>query len=246
MAIGNREVAIQGNTLARQIRTALADQILSGKLAPGTRLKDNDVAALFGTSNTPVREALRELAEQGLVEMQPYRGCVVRYMDPSEVEEAYDVRQALEEAAVRRAATRLTGEQLDQLEALVQENAAADAAGDAERGLAASVAFHLLIVEAAGNRTLSHIFEDLFRRVHLPQRAATVHLLGEPQPGHAALLAALRARDAEHAAALMREHIAASKARIVTALGEAIASGKIPATSPRNRLHRLPDLSSLS
>lgn len=246
MAIGNREVAIQGNTLARQIRTALADEILSGKLVPGTRLKDNDVAALFGTSNTPVREALRELAEQGLVEMQPYRGCVVRYMDPAEVEEAYDVRQALEEAAVRRAVTRLTDEQLDQLEALVQENAAADAAGDAEHALTASIAFHKLIIEAAGNRTLSRIFEDLYRRVQMPQRAATVDVRGEPQPGHAALLAALRARDAEQAVVLTRDHIAASKALIAAALGEAVASGRIPAVTPRNRLHRLPDLDSLS
>ena len=209
---------IRGNTLAQQIRAALMEQILSGELSPGTRLKDGDVAAQFGTSNTPVREALRELAKDGLVEIQPYRGCLVRRMDLDELAEIFDVRVALEAFVVRLAAHNLTATQLGGLESLVEQYEAAVASDDRDRADQVADSFHHLLAEATGNHTLACLLRhfsnriQLARRMYLRQRRAPPHLSCRP------ILEALQAGDTERAAALMADHIICAKQELIEGL----------------------------
>jgi DNA-binding GntR family transcriptional regulator len=205
-----------GRTLARRISVALAERILSGELPPGTRLKDCDVARQFGTSNTPVREAFRELARDGLVELHPYRGCVVLSADPGELAEILEVRAVLEAEAARLAAPRLTQEQLAELEILAGQCENAYAAGEPQRGIAADLDFHWGVVEAAGNETMARIVRELHARMRVMCQAHVAMLPASAEPTHHALLAALRSRDGGRASALMAEHIA-SQRRAMTA-----------------------------
>lgn len=200
-----------GRTLARRICVALAERILSGELPPGTRLKDCDVARQFGTSNTPVREAFRELARDGLVELHPYRGCVVLSADPGELAEILEVRAVLEAEAARLAAPRLTRDQLAELELLADRCESACAAGEPQRGIAADLDFHWGVVEAAGNETMARILRELHARMRVMCQASIATLPASAEPTHHALLAALRSGDGDRASALMAEHIASQR-----------------------------------
>lgn len=209
---------VNGTTLARHIRDALIDRILSGELAPGSRLKDKEIGAMFGTSSTPVREALRLLAQDGLVEILPYRGCVVRSVDAQELAEIFDVRIILEGHAARQAAARLTPALLKQLEAVVVEHEAAVAAHDGERAGAAGHRFHRLVAEAAGNRTLAFGLQHLYNRSHVAHQIYKREAPPADSPPYRTILEALRAGDGERAEALMVAHIAFRKARMAEAL----------------------------
>lgn len=217
---------VRGNTLARQIAAALTDQILSGELAPGTRLKDNEVAAQFGTSNTPVREALRELAKEGLVEVLPYRGCIVHEVKLGELVEIFDICSVLEPHAARLAASRLTAADLEHLEAQVKEHEAALAVGDYKRANEASTAFHSTMIAAAGNKLLAWGLQYLHARIQIVRRAHLHPLYLAAAPAYRPILEALRARDAERAAALMAGHVAFGKARTIEAWQARHAPGR--------------------
>ncbi len=209
-----------GRTLARRIRTTLAERILNGELPPGTRLKDCDVARQFGTSNTPVREAFRELAQDGLVELQPYRGCIVLRADPAELAEILEVRMVLEAEAARLAAPHLTSEQLAELELLADECDAAHGAGELQRGTAADLDFHWSVVEAAGNQTMARILRELYARTRVMSHGDIARLQTEAEPTHHALLAAFRSRDAHRASMLMAEHIGFQRRAVAAMLNE--------------------------
>lgn len=210
--------AVQSSTLARRIRDALMDRILSGKLRPGTRLKDNEIAASFGTSNTPVREALRLLVRDGLVEILPYRGCTVRSIDLQEVQELFGLRTVLEGYAVRQAAERLTPRWLAQLSAAVVEHEAALVRGDREQAGATAGHFRQLLIEATGNGTLARALQHMDNRLHV---ACSVFLREMPDSGYLpcrAILEALRAHDVGRAEALIADHIALVKDRACRAI----------------------------
>ncbi len=208
---------VESSTLARRIRDALLEGIISGELAPGERLKDSEIAARFGTSNTPVREALRLLVQDGVVEIVPYRGCVVRHIDPQEMADVFEVRMLLLGYAARRAATRLTAAQLQQLDALATEHEQALAAGDLERVAEAGHRFHGVLLEAVGNGTLARLSRDLSTRVRLARRAYLPYV----HPGDAScrdIYEALRARDGGRAEALISAHIAQARDQVCAAL----------------------------
>ncbi len=199
---------VRGNTLAQQVRSALAERIMSGELPPGARLKDNEVAGLFGTSNTPVREALRELEKDGLVVVRPHRGCLVRPLNPEELAEAAEVRIVLEAHAVRVATAKLSPSDLEGLAALVDAYEAAFANGDRVQVRELSDAFHQRLIAAAGNRVLAVAIEHACNCIALARHYYTESL---PQPDVASyrtILEALQVRDGERAAALMADHIA--------------------------------------
>ena len=206
---------VSNQTRAGQIRDALIEKILSGELSPGTRLKDNEVAKMFGTSATPVREAVRELEKYGLVEILPYRGCQVKRLDAQELREIYEVRIALEELAVRRCAEHATEAQLLALEALADEYEVALIDGDMRSAIETGSDFHNLLVEASGNRTLIEMHRGLHNRILLTRRI-------EPLPGrlpqsgdHRAIVDALRRHDADKAASLLAHHIVLGRDRVL-------------------------------
>src|SRR5919198_6527727 len=139
--------------LREQVKELILERILNGTYKPGERLVETRIAAELGTSQAPVREALRDLELLRFVESEPFRGARVREVSEEELIEIYPVRAAIEEVAAREAAKRLDGE-VEQLEAELEAMRTAAERGDLHEQVEHDVAFHRLIVEAAGNQVL--------------------------------------------------------------------------------------------
>jgi DNA-binding GntR family transcriptional regulator len=193
-------------TLSRQIRDSLVSRIVSGQIRPGERLVETRLAATYGTSQAPVREALRELEVMRMVETQPRRGTFVRPFIQETLRESYVVRAALEEAATRLAM--LAGTMpLPSLRAEVAAMRDAAGAGDGEASARASVAFHRHIVEAARNELLKLSWEALQieARTSVTMVATEVDL-HDVARDHAELLDTIERGDLETACKHARDH----------------------------------------
>ena len=193
-------------TLSQQIRDSLVGRIVSGEIAPGERLVETRLAATYGTSQAPVREALRELEAMRMVETRPRRGTFVRHFVQQTLRESYVVRAALEETATRLA---MLGRTVP-VTALRSEVAAMRAAArdaDADAAARASVAFHRHIVDAAQNELLKLSWEALQieARTSVTIVAAGVDL-DDIASDHAELLASIEAGDLEAACKHARDH----------------------------------------
>ncbi|MEO3752878.1 GntR family transcriptional regulator [Streptomyces sp. B6B3] len=183
---------------------ALTRAILTGQLTPGSPLVENELAARFGVSKTPVREALKTLAGRGLVVMSEYRGAAVRTVDAAMARSVYDVRLLLEPEAVRR-----TVAGRSDLTAAHTALARADSAVDtAERSLA-NRDFHRALYLPCGNPLLAQLLDDL-----RDQAALVSSFAWQVDPTwrreadeHRAILARAEEGDAEAAARLLHEHI---------------------------------------
>lgn len=193
-------------TLARQIRDSLVSRIVSGQFGPGERLVETRLAATYGTSQAPVREALRELEVMRLVETQPRRGTFVRPFVQETLRESYVVRAALEETATRLALLAGTVP-IEALRADVETMRAAAERGDGQASAHASVSFHRRIVEAARNELLKLSWEGLQieARTSVTMVATEVDL-HDIVRDHAELLAAMEDGDLETACRQARDH----------------------------------------
>jgi DNA-binding GntR family transcriptional regulator len=152
--------AISRTVLREQVKDVLLHRIVSGELKPGERLVETRIASELGTSQAPVREALRDLELLRLVESEPFRGARVRGFGEEELVEVYPVRAALEELAAKLATKRLAGD-VGALEREVEAMRAAAARGDVNALVRHDIAFHRLIVEAAGNPILEQTWKSL-------------------------------------------------------------------------------------
>ncbi|MGH7291795.1 MAG: GntR family transcriptional regulator, partial [Myxococcota bacterium] len=177
-----------------------------GELEPGERLVETRVAAMFGTSQAPVREALRELETFGLVEIRPRRGTFVRSSVRETRQESYVLRAALEETATRLVL--MAGNvPFDQLRDDVERMHRAAQRDDAEVVSTESVAFHRHIVEAAGNELIKRSWENL----HIEARTSVTIMATTPDLGaiaddHRGLLDSLTEGAVDAACTLAREH----------------------------------------
>ena len=197
-------------TMADRLVPLIEDDIVEGRLPPGTRLDEVRLAERHGVSRTPVREALRRLAETGLVAVRPHRGAVVVRLEPHAVVQMFEVMAEIEAYSGRLAARRATEAELARMTAAHESCGAAEAAGDADGYYAANERFHRLIYAASGNGFLAdeagrmHARLKPYRRLQLraPRRLAAS--LRE----HEAILAALRAGDGARAADALRAHVA--------------------------------------
>jgi DNA-binding GntR family transcriptional regulator len=192
--------------LRDQVRDLLLSRVMSGEYQPGSRLVETRIAQELGVSQAPVREALRDLEQLGLIEYAPFRGSSVRALSVADLLEAFPVRAALEGLACRLAAERITDAELERLAALIERMREAS---DPRQESVADAEFHATIVEAAGNATLSRQWAQLlphartFITMSLP---ASVH--GSVAERHVGILEALRRRDPEAAAHAMDSHLA--------------------------------------
>jgi DNA-binding GntR family transcriptional regulator len=213
--------ALPRSVLADQVKERLLEGILSGRYAPDSRIVETQVARELGTSQAPVREALRGLEALGVVEITPFRGARVRRPTRRDLLEAYVVRAALERLAARLAVPRLTEADLDELESHVDEMEAGAAAGDGHRVADADARFHGRIVELADNETLARVWRSLepFSRTYItlvvpgadPQWSADLH---------PPILAALRGGDAETVVAALEAHFAEVSANMARRLAD--------------------------
>ncbi|WP_055563334.1 GntR family transcriptional regulator [Streptomyces atriruber] len=184
---------------------AIRHRILSGDLRPGQPLIETELAAGFGVSKTPVREALKTLAGTGLVAMSQYKGAAVRTVDAAMAREVYDVRLLLEPEALRRTVHR--GAPLDAArEALERADAAEDAA---ERSLA-NREFHRTLYSACGNPLLGRLLDEVRDQAAL---VSAVAWAADPSwareaTEHREILRLALAGDADGAAEALHRHVA--------------------------------------
>ena len=210
------------NLKSQAIYLALRERILSNDIAPGTHLVMRDVANRYDASDIPVREALRMLERDGLVETAPYRGARVTQLTAKEVEETYFVRSHLESVATGLAAERITDAELTRLDELMNEMQAAVDAGDGPTFSNVNRDFHRTIVAGCGNDMLVELTMDIwqrhsgFQRVFRmdPERPAT------SQREHEGIMAALRDHDAERASKLALLHKLSVRDSVSTLLDE--------------------------
>jgi DNA-binding GntR family transcriptional regulator len=148
-----RPVTVARTVLREQIKDILLERILRGELEPGERLVETRLARELGTSQAPVREALRDLQLLRLVESEPFRGARVRAVDDERLLPVFPVRTALEDLAAREAARRADGD-VSALEDELDAMRAAAAAGDWRTQISHDLAFHRAVVEMAENEPL--------------------------------------------------------------------------------------------
>jgi DNA-binding GntR family transcriptional regulator len=195
----------------RLIRSA----IVEGEFEPGSRLVEQRIGEMFDLSRTPVREALRALAADGLVTIERNRGAVVATMSDTDIRDLYELRARLESLAAERAAVRIDGDGIAAMDAAIAEFDAgvALAATDPDTGLQritrANNAFHHAIVDAAQHRRLSAL---LVHAVDMPLvyqvfRHQTRAQSERSNAFHRMLRDTIAAREPERAGALMAEHI---------------------------------------
>jgi DNA-binding GntR family transcriptional regulator len=151
-------------TLVDKVRAALADDIIAGRLAAGTRLDEAGLAGRFAVSRTPVREALRELAATGLVSGRAHQGAVVAATTSERVGEIFEALAELEGVCARLSARKMTASERSRLEALHRQCGAIIRSGDAERYHHANVAFHAAIRAGCGNVVLDETVAAMRRR----------------------------------------------------------------------------------
>ena len=200
--------------LRDRIRDALRSRIGAGELRPGDRLFEQELAAEYGVSRVPVREAIRMLQSEGLVDVLPRRrGVFVRSLDRRQVEELFDVREALECLAARLAAQRPGTEGVDRLGAFAGKARHAHQQSDVDSMADANAQFHEELVALSANELLGTLLEPLHGRLQWLFR-----LNLEPErvcDEHDELHEAIAAGDAERAVAVAQRHVRASKRMVL-------------------------------
>ena len=195
-------------TAQAAVAELLRAEILLGRLPPGTRLLQNDIAERFKTSTTPVREAMRQLVAEGLLDGDPHRGVIVHETSQEELEQIYEIRLALEPLSIAATVANAVDEELAHAELLV---ATMEGERDTARWTELNTEFHRALADAARRPLLASILNGLRNLSALyiaglltdaPERIEAAN------EEHRALVSACRAGDVEKAIELERSHLA--------------------------------------
>jgi DNA-binding GntR family transcriptional regulator len=201
----------RGGPRGEFVYKALLDGIRAGRILPGDRIREEDVAQSLGVSRTPVREALQHLQARRLVEMAPGRGIVVVELNTQQVMELYAMREVLEGAAARFAAQHALPAEISMMRELLDEFEKAE--GDSQRLARINNNLHRTIYEAARNRYMHEALNNLEDALSLLQN--TTFSLPERHASaareHRAIVSAIESRDSEGAEAASRLHIRESQ-----------------------------------
>jgi DNA-binding GntR family transcriptional regulator len=195
--------------LSDRIRNALTDAISSGELAPGTLLDEQQLADRYGASRTPVREALRQLATSGMVEIRARRGVIVRHVTADEVMDMFETMAELEATCVRLATYRITPLERSRLLRIHEASEAAVESNDVDAYDALNREFHEAIYRAAHNDFLAEqaigvrTRLNAFRRMQLRQERR----LAKSRMEHDAVMRAIAEGNGDEAARRMRAHM---------------------------------------
>jgi DNA-binding GntR family transcriptional regulator len=216
--------AISRSVLADMVKDRLLQDILSGRYPPHSRIVETAVARELGTSQAPVREALRGLEALGVVEIAPFRGARVRRPTSRELLEAYAVRTELESLGARLAVPQMTDADLEELEAYGREMQRAAILGDRHAVAMADADFHARIIEITHNVTLERVWRSLepFSRTYITLLAPGADAQWTADL-HLGILEALRRRDPELVVAALRRHFEEASAK----LGQSWTDGEV-------------------
>jgi DNA-binding GntR family transcriptional regulator len=194
-------------TAQERVVESLRHAILGGVLAPGTPLVLAELSARLGVSRTPIREAIRELATEGLVDFDSFRSATVHQPTLEETREVYEMRLTLDPLAVRKAIARITEQEVDAAEAVHQAMLGTDDAGAWVEG---NREFHRILLAAARSplliRTIDGLRDASALQVAVSLKAETSQI-GHANEEHQQILDAFRARDADAAVELTKRHL---------------------------------------
>lgn len=193
-------------TVAEQVAGILREAIANGSLKAGTALRQDELAARFGFSRMPIRDALRQLEVEGIISIHPTRGAFVAEIDCTEIRDIYAVREILEVAALRLSCANLTDRTLSEAASVLDQ---IDVEPDVGRWGTLNRVFHVALYSACGNARLLSLIEaqhnagDRYVRIVL----SNAGYRAESQSEHRKLLAACRKRDVERAVILLTKHL---------------------------------------
>ena len=205
---------IKPRVLRQEVLTALRTAILANEITVGSRLLEADVAEQMGVSRAPVREAIRHLEQEGLVEIFPHRGAVVVGLPETEIDAIYELRAVIEGRATAASVGLVGEDELAHLEALIDEMRGAIKAKEVEAIAEFDLRFHGLIVEWSGLTLLRHIWSSLdglvrvrsYQALDRPGSTAR-YFLTNAASSHTVIVEAIRAGDPDAAAAIARQHV---------------------------------------
>jgi DNA-binding GntR family transcriptional regulator len=215
---------LENRTLREQVADHLREEILSSRLAPGEELGEVALARSLGISRGPLREALGQLAAEGLVTIVPRRGAVVKRLTHQEFIDAYQVREALESLAIKLAVPRLTHADKRELHRMAEDMERAANAGDIDRFFEINRDFHATLVGASGNQKLVEVHAQLVAQMArlLKQSVELRGGMAQSAAEHRAILGAVDAGDPARAARLLEEHIEVPQRMIRSVASEPI------------------------
>ncbi len=208
---------LEHTNIDHKVYKIITERILSGVLAPGVRLTEEELATELGVSRTPVREAMKRLAHDELVELLPRRGMYVKKLSREDVAETYEIRMGLEGLAIFLATGLIPDDELarlrDELEFATEELTA----GRVEAWLGFDTKFHSLVVDNCGNKRLQKMLDKLnslvsYFRFHVAEKNERAE---QALQEHARILAALESRDPSRAEAAMRVHVQSARENIL-------------------------------
>lgn len=210
--------------LRRQVVDELRQSIIAGKLGPGARLVERELISMMGVSRTVIREALRQLESEGLIAIIPNKGPVVRELTLDEAKDLYSIRAVLEGLAARLFVQKAGDEQVEKLEKALEAIGDAYSGGDPEVILETKNRFYDVLFEGAGSETLSSMIGSLHGRIWRwralglshPQRSAERSI--ESMRGLRAMIAAIKARNADLAERIIRAEVTEAAAEVTRLL----------------------------
>ena len=216
-----------GTTLHGEILSRLRDYVVEGNIAEGARVPEKLLCEMMGISRTPLREALKVLASEGLIELLPNRGARVKALSAQEVGELFDLMGGLEALAGRLACERITGEELDEIEHLHREMYAFYLRGDRQGYFRYNQMIHERILQAAANQALTISARTVQGRIRRVRFAANLDDQGarwsEAVREHELILDGLRRRAGDELASVLFNHLRNKKIAVLRHLGEGVA-----------------------
>jgi DNA-binding GntR family transcriptional regulator len=223
-----------------RIESELEGLILAGKYAPGARINENALAASFGVSRAPVREACRLLQRAGLVDIVPNQGSFVRELSVAEIVNLFGVRACLGRLAGQLIAAAVTRPVLLQMRELIEAMDEASRSADAERYIELNITFHATLYAATGNERLATLDSQMGKELRIYRRHGLAFGggLAVSNVEHRSIFAAIERGDSEAAGAEIERHIANGRDRFIramTATGQLILKGSTAGTTAKRK-----------
>ena len=218
---------IASPALYEEVAQRLRQRIFAHELAPGSWIDEQALAESFAISRTPLREALKVLASEGLVTLKPRRGCYVAEIFEQDLDEIFPLLSLLEGRCAFEATRKLDAAGLKQLESIHKALEERAAKGDLDGFFDANQQFHLALQERAGNRWLARVIDDLRTALQLARHHSLLRegRIKQSLIEHREIMAAIRARKAERAEELMRRHLLSGHDAIMKAPTRRLAAG---------------------
>lgn len=207
------EITRNRGGLAEEVCQKIADEIVLGNFAPGSRLDEVRLAELFNVSRTPIREALKQLSIMGLVEYRPNRGSVVTAMTPEKLDQMFEAMGEFEAACARHAALRMTEAERTQLRELHIQGRLAMQAGDMNRYDEVNLELHTAIIKGCHNPVLIDLAMNLRYRVSPFRRTQfrNMERMGESFEEHSVIVEAILSHDVITTYRAMRTHLLSAR-----------------------------------